>query len=103
MRREGASVFFAENTLLLNLFGLLFWDEIFESGQLHSGFDWLPDCLKDRSFIRLFAAQIEAKLSAVRTGSALPIAMRTVASKCGRPNGVEYVRAEALRALLSGS
>jgi DNA polymerase III subunit epsilon len=106
MRREGATVFFAENTLWLNLFGLLFWDEIFESGQLHSGFDWLPHCLKDRSFIRLFAAQIEAKLSAVRTGNALPIAMRAVASKFGRPNGVfawEYVRAEALRALLSGS
>jgi DNA polymerase-3 subunit epsilon len=88
MRRQGWTVFFAENTLWLNLFGLLFWDELFESGQLHSGFDWTPHCLKDRSFVRLFATQIETKLAAVRAGSALPIAMRTVAAGFGRPNGV---------------
>ena len=106
MRRQGWTVFFAENTLWLNLFGLLFWDELFESGQLHSGFDWTPHCLKDRSFVRLFATQIETKLAAVRAGSALPIAMRTVAARFGRPNGVfawKYVRVEALRALLAGN
>jgi DNA polymerase III subunit epsilon len=105
LRREGASVFFAENTLWLNLFGLLFWEELFESGQLHSGFDWLPHCLRDRSFVRVFATQIETKLAAVKNGNALPIAMRTIAGKHGRPNGVfawEYVRVEALRALLVG-
>ena len=105
MRRDGCTVFFAENTLWLNLFGLLFWDELFESGQLHSGFDWLPHCLKDRSFVRLFANQVDTKLAAVKAGTALPIAMRTVASKFGRPNGVfawDYVRVEALKALLVG-
>jgi DNA polymerase-3 subunit epsilon len=104
MRRQGSTVFFAENTLWLNLFGLLFWDELFESGQLHSGFDWTPHCLKDRSFVRLFETQIETKLAAVRAREALPIAMRTVAARFGRPNGVfawEYVRVEALRALLA--
>jgi hypothetical protein len=77
------------------MFGLLFWDELFESGQLHSGFYWVPHCLKDRSFARLFATQIEIKPNAVKNGSALPIAMKTVASKFGRPNGVfgwDYVR-----------
>ncbi len=106
MRRRGWTVFFAENTLWLNLFGLLFWDEIFESGQLHSGFDWIPHCLKDRSFVRLFAKQIEAKLAAVQSGNALPIVLRTVAGKFGCPNGVfawDYVRVEALRALLTGT
>ena len=87
MRRQGWTVFFAENTLWLNLFGLLFWDELFESGQLHSGFDWTPHCLKDRSFVRLFATQIETKLAAVRAGSALPIAMRTVAAGSDGPTG----------------
>ena len=106
MRRDGSTVFFAENTLWLNLFGLLFWDELFEFGRLHSGFDWVPHCLRDRSFARLFAVEIERKLSAVTAGSALPIVLRTIASKFGRPNGVfawDYVRAEALRALLSGA
>ena len=32
-------IYFAENTLWHCLFGLLFWDELFETGQLHSGFD----------------------------------------------------------------
>src|SRR5690554_7274224 len=36
----------SENTLWLTLFGLLFWDELFESGQLSSGFDWIPHCLR---------------------------------------------------------
>jgi DNA polymerase III subunit epsilon len=39
MRRQGMTVFYAENTLWLSLFGLLFWDELFESGQIHGGFD----------------------------------------------------------------
>ena len=34
----------------------------------------MSHCLKDRSFVRLFATQIETKLAAVRAGSALPIA-----------------------------
>ena len=72
MRRQGYTVFFAENTLWHCLFGLLFWDELFESGQLHSGFDWVPHCLKDRSFARQFAPQIETKLAAVRAATALP-------------------------------
>ena len=54
MRRRGYRVFFAENTLWHSLFGLLFWDELFESELLHSSFDWVPHCLKDRSFARRF-------------------------------------------------
>lgn len=106
MRRQGYRVFFAENTLWHSLFGLLFWEELFESGQLHSGFDWMPQCLKDKSFSRRFAGQIEAGLSAVRTGNALALILRTIAAKWGRPNALfawHHVDAEALRALLSGA
>lgn len=103
MRRQGYRVFFAENVLWHSLFGLLFWDELFESGHLHSGFDWVPHCLKDRSFARLFAAQIETKLAAIRSGGALSIILKTVAGKWGRLNGIfawDHVRIDALRALL---
>jgi DNA polymerase III subunit epsilon len=106
LRRQGAQVYFAENTLWHTLFGLLFWDELFESGQLHSGFDWVPHCLRDRTFYRRFAPQIDGKLTEVRSGNALPIILRTVAAKWGRPNGIfawDHVQMGALRALLEGA
>jgi len=106
LRRQGVEVFYAENTLWHGLFGLLFWDELFESGQLHSGFDWMPHCLKDRTFARLFSAQIEAKLEAVASNAALPHILKSVAAKWGRPNGVfawDHIDIDALRALLAGA
>ncbi|WP_249133606.1 exonuclease domain-containing protein [Bradyrhizobium sp. AUGA SZCCT0182] len=106
MRRRGYRVFFAENTLWHSFFGLLFWDELFESDLLHSSFDWVPHCLKDRSFARRFAAQIDAKLDAVRSGHALNLLLRPIAEKWGRPNGIfawDHVDVDALRLLLSGT
>jgi DNA polymerase-3 subunit epsilon len=106
LRRRGTEVFFTENVLWHTLFGLLFWDELFESTRMPSGFDWLPHCLKDRSFRRLFAATVDEKLAAIVSGSALPLILRTVAARWGRPNGVfswDHVQLEALRALLEGS
>jgi DNA polymerase III subunit epsilon len=104
MRRRGYRVFFAENTLWQTLFGLLFWDELFEFGQLHSSFDWLPHCLKDRSFGRLFRVRIGEKLEAVRSGTAVALLLRTIAARWGRPNGVfawDHVDVDALRLLLA--
>src|SRR3954453_19955200 len=49
LRRDGWTVYHGENLLWHNLFGLLFSEELFESEQLHSGFDWVPHCLKDRN------------------------------------------------------
>ena len=106
LRRRGSTVFFCENMLWRSLFGLLFWDELFESNQLHSSFDWLPHCLKDRSFVRLFSATIETKLAAIRAGSAMPLILRTIASKWGRPNGVfawHHVKVDTIRELLTGA
>jgi DNA polymerase III subunit epsilon len=106
MRREGFKVFFAENTLWQCLFGLLFWNELFESGQLHSGFDWVPQCLNDRSFDKKFAPQIAAKLAAVRAGNVLPLLLKPIAEKWGRANGVfawRHAEVEALKALLQGA
>jgi DNA polymerase-3 subunit epsilon len=106
LRRQGAEVFHAENTLWRCLFGLLFWDELFESGQLHSGFDRMPHCLKDKSFARIFSVQIEARLATVAANAALPLILRTVAARWGRPNGLfawDHVDIDALRALLAGA
>jgi DNA polymerase III subunit epsilon len=106
LRRQGSIVFFCENMLWRSLFGLLFWDELFESNQLHSSFDRLPHCLKDRSFMRLFSPTIETKLAAVEAGSAMPLILRSIASKWGRPNGVfawHHVKVDAIRALITGA
>nr|WP_038966953.1 exonuclease domain-containing protein [Bradyrhizobium diazoefficiens] len=106
LRREGARVFYAENVLWHSLFGLLFWDELFETTQLASGFDWVPHCLKDRSFRRLFTSSIDAKLEAIESGNGLAIILRTIAARWGRPNGIfawDHVQVEALRALLEGT
>jgi len=106
MRRRGYRVFFTENTLWHSLFGLLFWDELFESELLHSSFDWVPHCLKDRSFARRFATQIDVKLDAIRSGNALHLLLRPIAANWGSPNGIfawDHVDVDALRLLLSGT
>lgn len=105
LRRQGAEVFFAENTLWHALFGLLFWDELFESGQLHSGFDWVPHCLRDKTFYARFSEAIERKLAAVREGRALPLILRSMAGKFGQLNGIfawDHAQIEPLRALVQG-
>jgi DNA polymerase-3 subunit epsilon len=104
LRREQFEVHFAENLLWHNLFGLLFWDELFESGQLHSGFDWVPHCLKDRSFARIFEQPIAAKLEAIRERKALPLILKPVAAHWGKPNGIfswQSIDIETLKTLLT--
>lgn len=104
MRRDGFTVYFAENLLWHNLFGLLFWEELFESGQLHSGFDWVPQCVKNGSFATLFAQEIERKLAAIKARNALQLVLRTIATYHNKPNGIfswQYVNVEALRDLLT--
>jgi DNA polymerase III subunit epsilon len=106
MRRNGYRVFFTENTIWHSLFGLLFWDELFESDLLHSSFDWVPHCLKDRSFAGRFAVEIDDKLKAVRNGNAFTLLLRPIAANWGRPNGIfawDHVNVDALRLLLSGT
>lgn len=105
MRRKGFKVYHAENKLWNCLFGLLFWDELFESGQLHSSFDWTPQCLKNKTFGRLFAASIDEKLAFVASNSALPLILRVVAARWRQPNGIfawDWIDMDALRALLAG-
>jgi DNA polymerase-3 subunit epsilon len=105
LRRQGHKVYFTENRLWHCLFGLLFWNELFETGQLHSGFDWMPQCLKSKTFLRSFAEQIEGKLAAVQARTALPLILRSVAAHWGKPNGLfawEHVDMDALRTLLHG-
>src|SRR6202020_489104 len=70
-----------------------------------SGFDWMPQCLKNKTFLGAFAQQIEGKLAAVQARTALPLILRSVAAQWGKPNGLfawEHVDMDALRTLLHG-
>ncbi|WP_443750169.1 exonuclease domain-containing protein [Asticcacaulis solisilvae] len=87
---DGWSAHHTENGLWPSLFGLVFWDELFETGGMSSGFDLVPQCLKDRSFHRLFTAQIEAKLARVRGGQGLDIVRDTVMNHAGDDNGIVW-------------
>ena len=63
--RMGHAAFRAENTLWRTLFGLLFWDELFDSNSaaLHSPFEAMPASLKDGTFYACFTDAIERKLA----------------------------------------
>lgn len=103
-RRDGWRVEHVENGFWQALFGLIFWDELFESGQLHNGFDWFPHALKNKTFAKTFAAEIETKLAAIRAGKALPHVLKTIATHWDKPNGIfgwYYVDIDAIRDFLA--
>ena len=85
---QGRSSFHTENGLWPALFALLFWDELFESGELSSGFDLVPQCLRDRTFHLKFADVVEAKLETIARGEAGPLIERTVRRRSGELNGL---------------
>lgn len=96
---EGWSGHHTENGLWPALFGLLFWDELFESGELSSGFDLVPQCLRDRTFHVKFADAVEMKLEAVARGEAGPLVERTVRRRKGELNGL-FVWLDGINALM---
>ena len=78
-----------ENEFWHGLFGLLFWDELFgDETMLHSSFDWMPGCLRDKSFAIQFADGIARKLAAIRAGRAFTLILKTLTRCHGKPNGL---------------
>jgi DNA polymerase-3 subunit epsilon len=62
-----------ENNLWKNLFGLLFWHELFELEGLGlaTPFDYLPACIKHHNFSDVAGEQIHARLSSLNSNKAL--------------------------------
>lgn len=87
---SGWSAHHTENGLWPSLFGLIFWEELFETGGMSSGFDLVPQCLKTRSFHRTFAASIEGKLGRIRAGQGLDMVRETVINHAGDDNGIVW-------------
>ncbi|MDC7693199.1 exonuclease domain-containing protein [Asticcacaulis sp. DXS10W] len=86
---QGWTAYHVENGLWPALFGLLFWDELFEQpGSLASEFDWMPQALKDNRFAALFPHVVAERLAALETGRSWPLIAATLARCEGRENGV---------------
>ena len=89
--QDGWAAWHTENGLWPSLFGLIFWDELFETpGALSSGFDLVPQTLKDRTFHKVFAATIADKLAAVEAGKGMNIVLQTVIDHAGDENGIVW-------------
>jgi DNA polymerase-3 subunit epsilon len=88
---QGIRAFRTENTIWRTLFGLLFWDELFESDEagLHSPFEFLPSTLSDGTFSERFRDRIDQKLARLENTAATRIALlKTSTEKFGAHNGV---------------
>lgn len=70
-KNEGITAFHVENYLWNALFGLLFWEELFESEKslLYNEFERIPADLLERTFHEVHKVQIEAKLTLLKDKS----------------------------------
>ena len=78
-----------ENALWHSLFGLLFWDELFDSpGAMSGSFEFLPFCLKNRAFYDRWQDRIESKLNRLRNGMGREDILAAYDRHCHEPNGL---------------
>jgi DNA polymerase-3 subunit epsilon len=89
--KQGVPAFRSENLIWRELFGLLFWEELFDNSvsASHSPFELLPASLAAGTFHETCAAQIEAKLALLtEPAAARRQLLRTITGNHGTPNGV---------------
>ena len=89
--KQGVPAFRSENLIWRELFGLLFWDELFDNSASasHSPFELLPASLVAGTFHETCSAEVEAKLSLLaEPGAARRQLLRTITRNHGKPNGV---------------
>ncbi|MBM3618441.1 MAG: DNA polymerase III subunit epsilon, partial [Alphaproteobacteria bacterium] len=90
-KRQGWAGYHTENGLWLTLFGLALWEVLFEHpDSLHSGFDRLPQSLRDRTFHKKFAVQVDQALQAFREGRGWQRVAKTLAANWGTENPLVY-------------
>ena len=93
----GYTAYRTENLVWRTLFGLLFWDELFVSGDasLHSPFEFLPASLANGQFYGQDRERIEQKLALLHEPAAAKRELLRVSTRYyGTPNGVFRWRRE---------
>lgn len=99
---QGAQAWRSENLLWRTFFGLLFWQELFESDNAvrHSPFEFLPAALIDGSFGNQNSKRIAEKLKLLQDKAALKRALLKVStSNYGKANGIFRWRRSIIEAL----
>ncbi len=95
--RLGYTAYRTENLVWRTLFGLLFWDELFVSGDasLHSPFEFLPASLANGRFYDQNQDSIEKKLALLHESAAAKRELLRISTRYyGTPNGVFRWRRE---------
>ena len=93
----GYTAYRTENLVWRTLFGLLFWDELFVSGDasLHSPFEFLPTSLANGRFYDQNHERIEQKLALLNEPAAAKRELLRISTQYyGTPNGVFRWRRE---------
>jgi DNA polymerase-3 subunit epsilon len=101
-REQGQQAFRVENGLWRTLFGLLFWDLLFEADNagVHSPFERLPSALVERRFLSDNAAAIHERLALIEDRAALKrFLLRVSVARFGVPNGLFRWRQPILDAM----
>lgn len=106
-KADGWQAFFTENQLWHELFGLLFWDELFGRHAIaDNGFDRLPFSITKGTFWDTHHTNLTNKLDKIRSGKALTMALQTVSAAWEQPNSIfawQYLDIEALTAFLKSA
>ncbi len=87
--RQGWEAYHAENTPWRTLFGLLFWDILYDGGttRLHNVFERMPGALRDGTFYDTYAPAIEDRLALLDHGDAIIVTLlHVVAEQYDTPN-----------------
>lgn len=93
----GFAAYRTENLVWRTLFGLLFWDELFEGNDasLHSPFELLPAALASGRFHEQNSERIQEKLALLRKPAAVKRELLRISTQYyGTPNGVFRWRRE---------
>jgi DNA polymerase-3 subunit epsilon len=91
-----------ENSLWRSLFGLVFWQELFEIPGLGlaTQFDFMPTCLKQNNFYQSAESQINSKLNSIETPCALRLLVtKNAAQHYGQGQGIFHWRSDLLETL----
>ena len=89
LEKQGFEVWWSENRVWKMLFGLVFWDEIYdEDAALHNEFQRRPKSLSDGTFYAKYEMRIEAKLAELDSPNRLVNILRTISDHHRDLNGV---------------
>ena len=87
--QKNISGFHVENYLWISLFGLLFWEELFEKSSVHGQFERTPHELITNKFYEIHKSSLEEKLILLNSPQlALDLIQETISNKENEINGV---------------